>query len=135
MSDGNRAALVRCRLEQAEEALAAARLLADSGMARQAVGRAYYAAFYSVLALLASRGMGVSKHAGAIGLFDREFVKTGGLGRDLSKDLHELFDLRQRADYRERFTVSAESAQAAIAAANRFLLAAHSHLAHSLDNA
>jgi len=122
-------ALVRCRLEQADEALAAARLLVEAGMYRQAAGRAYYAAFYSVLALLAKRGLGTSKHAGAVALFDREFVKSGAFGREFSKDLHELFDLRQRADYREMFAVSQERAGDAAAAAERFIAAVRVQLA------
>jgi uncharacterized protein (UPF0332 family) len=122
-------ALVRYRLEQADEALAAARLLAEAGMCRQAAGRAYYAAFYSVLALLAKRGLGTSKHAGVVALFDREFVKNGAFDRKFSKALHELFDLRQRADHREMFAVSQERAGEALAAAERFIAAVRAHLA------
>ena len=99
-------ALVRYRLEQADEALRAARLLCEAKMFRQAAGRAYYATFYAVLALLAFRGLGTSRHSGALGLFDREFVKEGLFDAEQSKCLHELFDLRQRADYREMFAVS-----------------------------
>ena len=66
-------------MEQAEEALAAAKLLFKSEMCRQAAGRAYYAMFYAVTALLALRKLGTSKHAGALTLFDREFVKNGRL--------------------------------------------------------
>lgn len=44
MSEEDLQALVEYRLEQADEAIAAARLLADAAMFRQAVGRAYYAA-------------------------------------------------------------------------------------------
>ncbi len=75
-------ALVQYRLEQADESLAAARLLVEAGLFRQAAGRAYYAMFYAVLALLAFRGLGASKHSGVLGLFDREFVKEGVFGQE-----------------------------------------------------
>ncbi|NJN63373.1 MAG: hypothetical protein HC795_19310 [Coleofasciculaceae cyanobacterium RL_1_1] len=33
--------------------------------------------FYALLGLLATKGLGTSKHSGVISLFDREFVRTG----------------------------------------------------------
>ena len=121
MSDDNTRALVHFRLEQADEALEAARLLLDAHMCRQAAGRAYYAMYYAVLALLASRGLGTSKHTGAIGLFDREFVKTGEFEQEHSKNLHILFDLRQRADYREMYEIPATRVQSSITAAEQLV--------------
>ncbi len=38
------------------------------------VNLAYYAMFYGVLAVLATRKLSASKHSGALGLFDREFI-------------------------------------------------------------
>jgi uncharacterized protein (UPF0332 family) len=66
--------LVKYRIEQAEESLEAATVLLEKKMERQSVNRAYYAMFYSVLALLATRKQETSKHSGAISLFDKEFV-------------------------------------------------------------
>ena len=68
-------ALVRYRLEQADEALAAARLNLTTGLQRSAVNRAYYAMFYGVLALLATRQSETSRHSGAISQFDQLYVK------------------------------------------------------------
>ena len=45
-------------MEQAEQALAAARLNLANGLQRSAINRAYYATFYAVLALLAARAIG-----------------------------------------------------------------------------
>ena len=47
--------LVRYRLEQAAEALAAAELSLASALHRSAVNRAYYAMFYALLALVRRR--------------------------------------------------------------------------------
>ena len=57
--------------------------------------------FYAVLAVLATANLGSAKHSGVIGLFDRHFVKTGLLSKELSKALHRAFDLRQQGDYGE----------------------------------
>jgi uncharacterized protein (UPF0332 family) len=93
--------LVTLRMQQAAETLHEARILAGENTGRGAVSRAYYAMFYAVLALLATRGLGSSKHSGTIALFDREFVKVGDFPRTLSRSLHMAFEHRQQADYGE----------------------------------
>lgn len=129
MSMGDRDALVLYRLEQADEALHIAGISLSEGVFRTAVNRAYYAMFYAVLALLAGRREGASKHSGVIGLFDREFIKTGLIDREFSAWIHEAFDLRQRADYREMFTVSKERAEEVCQNARQFVMEVRAHLA------
>ena len=63
-------------MEQAHETLREAEILLNESALRGAVNRAYYAMFYALLALLATKRLGTSKHSGALALFDREFVKT-----------------------------------------------------------
>lgn len=99
-------ALILYRLEQADESLDAAQILLEREKFRPSVSRSYYAMFYAVLALLAPARRRITKHSGAITLFDREFVKKGILDKAFSRWLHEAFDLRQRSYYREMFTVS-----------------------------
>jgi uncharacterized protein (UPF0332 family) len=86
-----------------------------------AVSRSYYAMFYSVLALLVKEGIRISKHTGAVSVFNREFVKKGLFDKELSLWLQEAFDLRQRADYRELFTVSPERAEQVLSQARTFV--------------
>ena len=126
-------ALIRYRLGQAEDALTAARLLADEGFHREAVSRAYYATFYAVLALLAEQSTGTSKHSGAIQLFDRRFVKDGPFSREQSRTLHELFELRQRADYQEMFHVSPARTREAVSAAEKFVSVVRQNLADTVS--
>ena len=104
-------ALVTYRLEQAGESLNAVWVLLEKRLDRPAVNRAYYAMFYSVLALLATRKQETSKHSGAISLFDKEFVKPGAFTKDFSRWLHEAFDLRQRSDYTIEFQVTRKEAE------------------------
>jgi uncharacterized protein (UPF0332 family) len=68
--------LLRYRIEQAHETLREAEILLGEEALRGAIDRAYYAMFYALLALLATRQLGTSQHSGAISLFDREFVKN-----------------------------------------------------------
>lgn len=117
-----RVTLIHYRLEQADESLESAEILFHAGKLRPSVSRSYYAMFYAVLALLSLKGDRTSKHAGVIALFDREFVKKGIFDKDLSRWLHEAFDLRQRSDYREMFTISPQRAYNLIEHAKAFIL-------------
>lgn len=101
MTDGRLRELAALRMRQAEETLREAQILQGEHTSRGAVNRAYYAMFYAVLAVLATRKLGSSKHSGAISLFDREFVKPGDFPKELSRSLHMAFEHRQRADYGE----------------------------------
>ena len=87
MSENQLKALLLYRMQQADETFQEGEILFNQSAYRGTINRAYYAMFYSVLALLATKKLGTSKHSGVIGLFDREFVKTGFLPRDLSRAL------------------------------------------------
>ncbi|MEN6425422.1 MAG: HEPN domain-containing protein [Phycisphaerales bacterium] len=113
--------LIAYRLDQAAETLAAARGLSAAGHYRDAVNRAYYAMFYCGLALLASKGLGASKHSGVLSLFNRYFVKTGEFSVEDGRHLQEAFDLRQSSDYREFIHIGTSQAQETIERAETFL--------------
>jgi len=124
-------ALVRYRLEQADEALAAARLNLTNGLQRSAVNRAYYAMFYGVLALLATRQSETSRHSGAITQFDQLYVKPALLPRDFSRWLHDAFLNRQAADYGSELNLSREDIDALVAHARDFLAGVRQFLGSS----
>ena len=134
MMTKNVEALVKYRIEQAEESLEAAKVLLEQKMERQSVNRAYYAMFYSVLALLATRKQETSKHSGAISLFDKEFVRPGMFSKDSSRWLHNAFDLRQRSDYAIEFEVSREDAKAVLDHATVFVGEVKAALAELMDS-
>jgi uncharacterized protein (UPF0332 family) len=105
----NRNALIKYRLTQAKDSLKEAEVLLNSGMSlRSVMNRLYYSMFYTVLALLQVKEMGTSKHSSAISLFDREYVKTGGFSKEMSKSLHRAFELRQMGDYMEETEVTSK---------------------------
>jgi uncharacterized protein (UPF0332 family) len=133
MSSDNIQALVRARLEQADDALNAARILLEQHSGRAAVNRAYYAMFYAVLALLALRKQETSRHTGAISLFDREFVKPGVFSKGLSQWLHHAFRQRLAADYAPVWTVSNEEARQTFDEARAFVARVREHLAQELN--
>ena len=70
-------------------------------------------------------------------MFDREFVHRGFLSKELSFDLHRIFELRQLDDYQRIEPVSLDEAQDAVVTAERFYTAVQRHLKEEgyLDNA
>ena len=93
--------LIKYRLEQAQTALDDAKYLIDGNRSPQSIiNRSYYAMFYAALALLQNISKAPSKHSGVISLFDTEFVIKGVFPKELSKDFHKAFELRQTVDYK-----------------------------------
>ena len=93
------ASLIKYRLEQAQTTLDDAKFLLDGNRSTQGiVNRAYYAMLYATLALLQKIGKVPSKHSGVISLFDTEFALKGIFPKELSKDFHKAFELRQVSD-------------------------------------
>jgi uncharacterized protein len=132
MINDNLRTLVRNRLEQADEALGAAQLLLDQHSLRAVVNRAYYAMFYAVLALLTLRKQETSRHAGAISLFDREFVRPGVFSTDLSQWLHRAFQRRLAADYAVPSRIQKEEAQQIFNEAKEFVTRVKHYLGQEL---
>jgi uncharacterized protein (UPF0332 family) len=116
-------------MDQAHESLREAEILLGQSALRGAVSRAYYAMFYALLAVLASKRLGTSKHSGALALFDREFVKPGVFTRDLSRSLHLAFERRQMSDYGEMASITPEIAKEALTDARSFVAAIETYLA------
>jgi uncharacterized protein (UPF0332 family) len=121
-------ALVRYRLEQAAEALAAAELNLANALERSAVNRGYYAMFYAVLALLAARQTETSRHSGAIAQFDRVYVKPALLRKEFSRWLHEAFLRRQSVDYGAEGNLSRDEIDTLLAHAREFLSGVRQYL-------
>jgi uncharacterized protein (UPF0332 family) len=91
--------LVSYRLTRANETLEDARILAAASRWNACVNRLYYACFYAISALLARHGLSSSKHAGVRSLFNKQYVKTGKIPKDLARIYNDLFERRQEGDY------------------------------------
>jgi uncharacterized protein (UPF0332 family) len=84
--------------------------------------------FYAALALLQKISKAPSKHSGVITLFDTEFVKKGIFDKELSKDFHKAFEIRQKTDYKILEPVSLDGAKEVYTKANHFVQAVWKHL-------
>ena len=121
--------LLNYRMTQARETLREAEILLAASAVRGTFNRAYYAMFYALTALLATKGLSTSKHSGTLALFDREFVKPGVFPPKYSRVVRMAFERRQRYDYGETVTpLSPDNAANAVTEATEFLEAVASYL-------
>ena len=104
------------------------RLLIKDGDYESAVSRVYYAMFYSVEALLLTKGLSFSSHKAVISGFGEHFVKTGIFPRDMSKVLTRAFEKRQFGDYEFTFVISKEDAQEIFKQGKDFINSVENHL-------
>ncbi|MBI5197687.1 MAG: HEPN domain-containing protein [Nitrospirae bacterium] len=126
------ASLIKYRLEQAQTVLEDAMfLLKGDRSPNSVVNRAYYAMFYAGLALLQKIGKIPSKHTGVISIFDTEFVMKGIFPKELSKDFHKAFELRQVSDYQTFKPMSKEKAEETLHKAGQFVQAVKEYLDES----
>ncbi|HXK65631.1 MAG TPA: HEPN domain-containing protein [Spirochaetota bacterium] len=121
--------LIKYRLEEAHNALNDAKFLMENNRSFQSIiNRAYYAMFYSVLALLQFIGKIPSKHTGVISLFDTEFVLKDVFPKDLSKMLHKAFELRNTVDYKTCKPISKEKTEETLKNAEYFVKVIYEYL-------
>ncbi len=122
-------ALIKYRLEQAKTALDDAKFLFDGNRSPQSVvNRAYYAMFYAAMALMQKIGKVPSKHTGVISLFDTEFILKGDFPKELSKDFHKAFELRQVTDYKTFKPISREQSEDILVRAGHFVEAIEKYI-------
>lgn len=76
MSEETRDDLVKYRMRRAEETILELPILIENKLWNTAVNRLYYACYYAVTALLASRDINASTHSGGRQMFGLHFVKT-----------------------------------------------------------
>ena len=107
--------------KRARECLDDAKLLLENKRLHSAVNRIYYALFYQVSALLLAKGLSFSKHSGVLAAFNREFVKTGKIDKELGKFYNRMFEHRRTGDYGELVEFEEEDVKDWIRKAEEFL--------------
>lgn len=99
LTDDEREALVRYRIEKARSTVVEARDSADDNHWTLAANRLYYAIYYASKALLIQNGIVAKSHEGVIGQIGEKFVLTGVISKDEAKLLARLQNMRKTGDY------------------------------------
>ena len=108
MKEENRRDVVLYRIERAFTALEQAKLNVEIKCLEVTANRLYYATYYAVSALLIAHEIPAHTHEGNIQQFGLHFVKEGIVSRETGKFYSQLFDMRLKGDYSDRFGLTEE---------------------------
>ncbi len=93
--------LAKYRLDKSRNTLSDAKKFVDEATLESVVNRIYYAIFYAVNALLITKQLSSSKHSGVRAFFNREFVNKGLVEKNFGEFYSDMFDRRQKGDYKD----------------------------------
>lgn len=102
---------INLMIAKADETLEDMEILFDQGRYSAAAGRAYYAVFHLLSAVLLTKKLSFAKHSGVIGAFAKYFIKEGIFPRDFAGKIRKLWKNREIGDYEYERTISAEEAK------------------------
>ena len=121
MTDDNRQTNAHVELRSAKEAIRAASALMEIGTLRDAMSRAYYAAFHAARALLLLHGVQAKTHGGLVHLFNERVVLGGQIEPRYNLLLTRLQAYRHASDYAYLFTMEAGDVATEVEAAREFV--------------
>lgn len=99
IESNDKRALIKYRLDQADETIEDVRILIENNRFRAAINRIYYGMFYSLLALGIKNEFETSKHAQLIGWFNKSFINEGLIDTKYGKIINKAFNRRTKGDY------------------------------------
>ena len=134
MTEEEKQALVKYRLERANESMKAAHLLLDNKLFIPAMNRIYYSMFYAVQALLVLDEKAFSKHGQVKAYFNKEFIKSGIFPKEFGKLFNAVFEYRQKFDYVDLLIPEEELISDYITKAQRFIDQISSFLSTKLSD-
>jgi uncharacterized protein (UPF0332 family) len=102
---------LRAMLQKAERALKAAQHHLEEGDHDFASSKAYYATFHMLQAVLLTKQLTFSKHAGVISGFSEHFLKPGIFPGDFGQKIQRLRKDREVGDYGYTLTVDPADAR------------------------
>lgn len=100
--------MVLYRIERANDAIEEVKALVNVKKYSAAISRIYYGMFYIASALCLCDGFSTSKHGKLIGYFNKNYVKTRIIDRDLGRVFTKAFNLRIDGDYKDFVTFTRE---------------------------
>jgi len=113
--------LIEQWLSRARGAIEEAEMLLANQHLSGAVNRTYDACFYAVTALLLTEDQQSDKHSGVLALFDRHWISTQRLPREMGRFYHEVFGHRQLSEQADTLDLGSTSVQAWLTEAEQFI--------------
>lgn len=107
----DRELLIRYRIEQSDQTVHEAEYLISAGFYRGAVNRIYYSCFYLLSALAIKFEFTTSKHNQLIGWFNKTFISTKILPKEISQFVLKAYNKRIKGDYEPVDNLNREEVQ------------------------
>ena len=118
---GGKWELVLHRLRAAEEDLASANLLLESGQYRGANNRAYYSIYHTINAVLSVEGAAFKRHKDTLAYFNKNYVASEIFPRTMGRLIVKAEEIRHSSDYDPFYVASKEGTQKQIDTAKSLL--------------
>jgi uncharacterized protein (UPF0332 family) len=128
MMEENKKENIREEIERATEARRAAELLFSNDFIKDSVSKLYYFLFYSIRALLLTKGLEPKSHEGALRLFGLHFVKEGVFMSPDSHVFSKLMKFREEADYNPSYIFTKEDFKDLAKEADNLFIKIRAHL-------
>lgn len=109
--DNRQMDLSKYRMQESEDSLRVAKHCLCEELYKDSINRSYYAAFYSIKAVLALGTVDFKRHKDVMGYFNKEFVASGIFPRELGRRLGTLKQLREKSDYDDFYIASRNQAE------------------------
>ena len=120
--------LSRYRLEKARHEIQSGTILLEETLYNQAVGRAYYAIFHGMRAVLALDEFDSKKHSGVIAYFNQHYIHTERFEKKYGRIIKDAEMLRNDSDYKDFFEADETVARQQIEQAQEFVAAIERYL-------
>ncbi|RZD17478.1 MAG: HEPN domain-containing protein [Candidatus Acididesulfobacter diazotrophicus] len=114
-------ALIKYRMDRANETIVEAKQAYESGHLNLAVNRIYYACFYSAEALMLTRDFSTNNHGRLKGEFNKVFVHSGLIDKKYFATLDTAFKDRQNGDYGDFVKFNKEAVKSSLEKAEEFV--------------
>ncbi len=114
--------LCNYRIDQAKETINVAKLCFENGHYKDAINRAYYAAFYAVKAVLALDNIDFKRHKDVVATFNRDYIASGMYEKEIGRLLSRLQKKRENSDYDDFYIASKEEAEDQIKYAEQIVM-------------
>lgn len=109
-SEGTFEDVARYKFEQAKDDLETAKILLEAGKYKAANNRAYYSCFHAIDAVLAKEPIAFKKHKDTLSYFNKNYVHTEILPRNIGRKISRLEIIRHKSDYDTFYIASRDDA-------------------------
>lgn len=119
--DNRKEELSKYRLQEARDSLTVAENCLNNGFYKDSINRSYYSAFYAIKSVLALGEVDFKRHKDVVAYFNKEYVATGIISREIGRKLGTLKQLREKSDYDDFYIASKEKAEEQVKTAELIL--------------